>query len=350
MTGSAISLIPNRTDVEIEPAGSQVSLYLSNKIKIIEPLILELGVRYDKTSYTDENLLSPRVNLFYAIDKRTFIRGALGRFNQPQGLNELRVQMGERTFNAAQLSNHYLLGFEHHFLNGVNLRVEAYYKSNSRKKPDYRQYAPPADIEMFPEMSYENIKVYTDHSIAKGIEVYLKYDTGGAISFWGSYALSSVEDFINNVESAGNVIPVYGNYPGVSDQRHTFYFDLNYRPDKNWHINVAWQFHSGWPYSELINSDNMSEEEKYQAAMDNYLQSNYPSYHRLDVRVNRYFDTSIGRISLFVELINLYSRDNVRAYDYIFSQDMLGRERLQKQAVPWLPLLPSIGFSWEYDF
>lgn len=72
-----------------------------------------------------------------------------------------------------------------------------------------------------------------------------------------------------------------------------------------------------------------------------------PAYHRLDVRVRRYFDFSRSCLSVFAEVSNLYDRSNVRSYDYdvfVRSNDTLAIERTTSD---WLLLLPSLGLSWD---
>jgi len=39
-------------------------------------------------------------------------------------------------------------------------------------------------------------------------------------------------------------------FPRGKDQRHTVYLDLSYKPNPKWRLNLTWQFHSGWPYTQ----------------------------------------------------------------------------------------------------
>jgi len=66
------------------------------------------------------------------------------------------------------------------------------------------------------------------------------------------------------------------------------------------------------------------------------------------VRANRYFNFSGSRLSLFLELRNLYNRKNVRAYEFslrVFPSGAFIADRFEDH---WLPLLPSIGISYEF--
>jgi hypothetical protein len=74
----------------------------------------------------------------------------------------------------------------------------------------------------------------------------------------------------------------------------------------------------------------------------------FSAYHRLDLRVHRYFGFADNRLSLFVEVRNLYNRDNVRLYRYRVSSQPNGGSLVEREADTWLPILPSIGLSWEF--
>jgi hypothetical protein len=69
-----------------------------------------------------------------------------------------------------------------------------------------------------------------------------------------------------------------------------------------------------------------------------------PVYARLDVRANRTFTFKRSRMTLFVEVMNLIGRDNLRQTD--------GSIRLNLDAVGFvdrlLPRVPSAGLLFEF--
>ncbi len=137
--------------------------------------------------------------------------------------------------------------------------------------------------------------------------------------------------------------------PGVYDQRHTIYLDGNYRPNPKWRLNLAWQYHSGWPYTD-ITFGRIDGEDGTVAVNGQYGAYNgarLPAYHRLDLRVRRYFEFSRSRLSVFAEVSNVYDRSNVRQYDYNVSAPPGGGLTIRRTAEDWLPLLPSLGVSWD---
>jgi len=74
----------------------------------------------------------------------------------------------------------------------------------------------------------------------------------------------------------------------------------------------------------------------------------YPAFHRADLRISRHFDISKGRVSAFLEIVNLYNHGNVRTYMYNVSCSATDECRLLRTPEYWFRLLPSIGASWSW--
>ena len=338
------------TGIDIDPSGNVISAYVAPRVRVLSPLTAELGLRYDRTSYTDDRLYSPRFNVVYTLGQETFVRGGWGYFYQSEGIHQIHVEEGEDSFYPASLAEHWVAGFEHLFKNGLHLRLEGYRKLISDLRPDYRNWS--NDIEFFPELQYDRFKLNLKSARAKGIETYLKYDRGGKWTWWASYGLAEVVDDIESLEFEGIVYTEdAGEYAGKYDQRHTMYFDLNFRPNRNWHFNLSWQYHTGWPYtSRVIKSEQLPDGSTvYYEATDGFHGATYPSYHRLDLKINRHFYTSKGRISTFLTLINVYDHGNVRNIDYNWAWHRYRGYYLTEEPEYWFRLLPSIGVTWMWD-
>ncbi len=225
------------TRAKLDPSGERVGGYLSNRFRIFRPLTAEIGLRYDYTSYTHDRLFSPRFNIVTMLGKQTFLRGGWGHFYQSQGIHEIELAEGEDAFYSAELAEHWVAGVEHTFRNGFNFRLEGYYKKMSDLRPDYRRWS--NEIEIFPEV-YDRFKLNFLGATSKGIETYFKYDRGGKFTWWISYALAYADEDVRSLVYEGvEYTEKSGEYPGRYDQRHTIYLDFNYRPNRNWHLNVS---------------------------------------------------------------------------------------------------------------
>ena len=163
---------------------------------------------------------------------------------------------------------------------------------------------------------------------------------GGKFSWWASYALARVEERIAGVD-----------VPKNQDQRHTVYIDLNYRTNRKWRVGLAWQYHSGWPYSERIflPAAKPPGEFPFEQIFGSRNAARLPACHRMDLRGNRQFKLGGGRGSIFLDSFNLYDRGNVQA--------RFPRARWRGPGFPvefdgtfdeeWVSLLLSIGARWE---
>ena len=336
--------------VFLNPEGERFGGYFSNRFQIFSPLNVELGLRYDCNAYTADWYMSPRFNFVYAFGKQTFLRGGWGHFNQSQRMHEIKVAYGETDFYKAQKSKHWVVGLEHTRHNGLNLRMEAYYKKISRLRPDYRIFS--NDIEVFPEVQEDDLFALTfNGASSKGLEFYVKYDQGGKFSCWTSYAFAYAQENVQNLIYQGITTSLEDPViPNLYDQRHTIYLDFNYRPSRNWHLNISWQYHTGWPYTQrVIHAEQLPDgSTRYHVGYGKLYGSQLPPYHRLDVQISRHFFFSKSQITLFLAMINLYNRDNIRNIKYSLRREQDGVPYLVEQKGYWFPLLPSLGVSWTW--
>ena len=342
-------------EISIKPSGQQLNAYLSNRIKILPQVALEAGLRFDRSSYSGDNVWSPRLGLAYAISDNTILRGAWGYYYQSQFINNLDVNHGTLTFNPAELAQHYVLGLEHAFNSGIELRFEGYYKDLSNYVPSWLNLRDSQEV--FPEARNDNARVIVDGAKARGIEIFLKKDTGDKVSWWLSYALANAEDDVSDILFDGLLTERTGSVPRLNDQRHSIYADVNYRLNTKWYFNLSWQFYHGWPrtdytyrYQTLPNGDLHF----YQVHRE-FNGTTYPAFHRMDLRINRKFNTRRGELTGYLHLINLYNRQNLKKFDLDttndqeeFSLDAQGNYVPFRDDKYWFGFFPALGVSWNF--
>jgi len=327
-------------DIDVYKKGTESGLYFSNKFRINPSLNAELGLRYDHFSWTGDDNLSPRVNLAYNVGENTVIRAGWGKFYQAQGIHLMNVMDGENTYYPAELSKHLVAGMEHKYRNGINLRLELYVKSLKNIRPWY--YKLGHNIDFTPETCPTRVRVAPENGESNGFEFYLFKNNSGKHNWWFNYTNSYVNEYVD-----GKKVP--RNF----DQPHNINFDYSYTLNDKWAFFVAWKYHSGWPYTEMdINFTGKSPEGYYywEWATKSLNSLRYPAYHRMDIRINKYFSTSLGRITLFFEIRNLYDRENVRQYVYYIQH--LNSEynySLGKSEGNWTSRFPLFGFSIDFN-
>ncbi len=323
------------TATRLAPQGSEIGLYLAQRVRPWAPLTLETGLRWDRQTYTDEAQFSPRINLALALSGRTTLRAAWGRYAQPHALYQLQVQDGEDTFAGAERAEQIVAGLERDFGNGISARVEAYRRKESDLRPRYRNLG--NQIEAVSEVEDDRTRFDPETGRAQGIELFVQRRS--ARSSWSaSYALASARDREDGVEL---------NRP--LEQRHTLYVDYSLAPSPAWRLSWSWQYHSGWPVTDAtFTADTLGNGNVYiNRVFGSYYADRLPAYHRMDVRVTRGFTLKHGRLAVFLDIFNLYNHENPQAYNYSVNYRP-GGLRVNRSIEPLLPRLPTLGATWEF--
>ena len=307
-------------------SGEQYSFYVSDRVRLSSVLTAELGLRYDEHTVTDDRDLSPRVNLLAALDARSSLRAAWGHFFQSQRLYELQVEDGEASFFPSELTEQYVLGFEHLFANGPILRLNLYHRDIRDPRPRYENAYEP--VEVFPEVAPDRIRIAPERSTGRGAELFVRGPAGGRFDWWLSYTWARVED-----EIEGRDVP-----RGI-DQPHSVGADLAYR------------YHTGWPTTAVmgeLEEDDEGEIEPVPVFGPVYGER-LSDYHRLDLRLSRQWRLAGGELLFFLDVQNLYDRQNVSGFDVEFEFEVDGD---QVTVIPseetWGGIVPSFGIEWEF--
>jgi len=297
-------------------------------------------------SHTDECLASPRLNAIYNLGENSSLRAAWGFYYQSEEMDGICIGDGENNFYPAEKAEHRIIGFHHTFKNGINFRLEGYYKKYSNLHPENKNTN--YTLEPFPEFVNNRNTYFRAGSVSKGIELYLKKEMHGKFSWWFSYSLASVRDSLEYVNYPLWQRSIYNDkvLPGITDQRHTIYLDLGYRPNQAWLFNLSWHYRTGWPYTD------MEEYYYYNGAvwlMSDLRGARFEPYNRIDLRLNRYFNIGRGRVTIFIELLNALGNKNIRNYDFK-DYEVDGFTELEKKPEYWLGRLPSAGISYQINF
>jgi hypothetical protein len=176
---------------------------------------------------------------------------------------------------------------------------------------------------LLPEIQFDRYRIDPVSAEAKGAELMLsKGDGGNELFWWLSYSWSVVRD-----EYAGYKLE------RAWDQAHTGKAGLSWRWGA-WDFSAAGEIHTGWPRMELIAGEAVRNDR-------------YSVFHSLDVRVSREFSLRRGELTTFMEISNLYNRDNPCCTEYSVSTDG-GVSQIVGRRQNWLPLVPSLGVVWRF--
>ncbi len=136
-------------------------------------------------------------------------------------------------------------------------------------------------------------------------------------------------------------------YPSFH-RRHKVNININSKSFNGWTFSLHWVFSSGRPYTIKggyydLNYFEQSIYYSYPHVSTatysfDYNSAFYPSYHRLDIHINKKIS---ARFRLFFDIINLYNKKNVLYYEY---DPYNGKSNV----VTMLPILPNIGFEYKF--
>lgn len=322
-------------NASLRPASDSIGAFASARFQPWSPLVLEPGLRFDRHTHTRESTTSPRFNASLSLGAAT-VRAAWGAYHQAQGLHELAVADGETAFNRAELAEHRIVGVEYPLTRGLSVRAEAYERLTTRVRPRWENLDNGYDL--FPEAQSDRMRLAPTRNRARGVELLLAGRHGQKLTWNANYALAQSEDLL-----AGRWTP------RSRDQRHTFHADATYAPNPRWQFSAAWQFHTGWPTTDVLYSlATLTNGRRVTVSTNGPIYGlRLPDYHRLDLRATRRWKLARGELRAFVDLFNAYDRINYIGYDHRVT--VAGTQVTDvRKAREQLPILPSAGLSWEF--
>ncbi|MCS7000179.1 MAG: TonB-dependent receptor [Bacteroidota bacterium] len=358
-------------------------LYAQDRWRVLDRLTLTLGARFDYFALLDKAYVAPRMSLSYGLTPQTTLRASWGIYYQSPGYEKLFDQQvfldltGDNVRSLrAERAMHHIIGVEHQLGQEWIARVEGYYKG-------FRDLILPKvvqgtvwKVEKIPGLpdsvyrtrdgwtapiatvgdSLTTIPVNSATGEAYGIELFLqKLPSAGYKGFYGWIAYSFA--FANRYRD-GLVIPF--NF----DRRHTLSIVAGWRISERLDVSATFTYGSGFPWTypvgitprivkvrdtttgqitAKIDTDwrgvvfNVD-----RGGLENINRGRLPDYHRLDVRVTTYTDWFGWKWSFYLDVINVYNRQNVVGIFYRVNRETL--ELIERRST-MLPILPTIGFS-----
>lgn len=363
-------------------------IFTQNNFKLNEKFFIQPSLRFDYYDILDKVYLAPRISLSYGLDEVTTLRAVFGLYFQSPGYEKIVDQgvlfdFADRYTKQLSAENalHYVLGIERWLSGEWSLRLEGYYKSFDnlikQKKVQGSQYYTEKVPGRNPKYisgwtrpitingdSITQIPINDAYGESYGVEVFLSKKNimnESRFSGWISYSLAWADRFEDSQK-----------LPFRFDQRHTVNVVLSYQLNSWLDLGIRWQYGSGFPYSEPFgikpriiladndldgrpetpviatrtNSNNQNEQEViYDIDFgNNKLNARKPIYHRLDLRLTALAEFWNLNWTFYLDVINVYNRSNVIAYDYYVSPNLtLGRE-----TNTMFPIIPTLGFSVKF--
>jgi len=322
----------------VNPDGRTTGAYLAVRVQPVPELTLEPGLRYDANNYAHDSDVTPRFTA--ALHRgRTTWRAAWGLYTQAQGLHQLAVQDGDSTFRRAERAEHRVLSFEHRLDSGINLRLEGYERIVTRPRPHWDNVVDGTSA--LPELDNDRVRIDPVRATARGVELIVERRLAERLAWSASYAFARSEETLRNGLTIAR----------TRDQRHTLYLDATYTPSPRWQFSAAWQYHTGWPTTEL-NFTLVPLQGNGSVAVSSTGPLNalrLPAYQRVDLRAQRRIQLKHGTLRVFLDMFNAFNRDNIINYNYDLRFGAGNQLVVQRRNGDSLfPLMPSVGATWDF--
>jgi hypothetical protein len=334
--------LPGRRQTEFADqfSSSQYTLYAADRFRLHPRLTTELGLRWDRQTLTDEDEVSPRVHLVYDLQSGGVLRAGWGYYFQSQRPYELRVEFGETEFQTSQRAEHWTLGYETDVGKGLRLRADAYRRSITDPQTRYETLFDP--FAPFPEVRIDLIKIPAETADSNGIELLLRSRQGAKFNWWLTYTLSKVEDTV-----------LEQTVPRSIDQTHAVTAVASWRPAAKWSLTWVWTYHTGWPSTPVAAELGPAPDGDtfIDYTVGRFYSDRLDDYARLDFRASRIAKAGPGELTLFVDIRNLFDRENPRGLDITnpsYRPQPDGRVEVVFPTEAWLPILPSFGVSYRF--
>jgi len=331
---------PNEVrSITARPEGAQYGAWLEYRWQPLAELTVDAGLRWDGQSYTtadNDSQTSPRVSLLYRPDEKTDIRLAWGQFSQAQEINELQASDGVETFFPAQRAEHVVASLERRLGKDLFVDVSYYRKSFRAVRPRFENAF--NALTLLPEIQFDRYRVAPVSSEAHGAELRVaRGDAGEDFFWWLGYSWSEVRDKTQSTRTLRSWDQTHAVKAGASWQWG------------NWDLSVAGEVHTGWPTTELVAEQVPNPDGTWSLLVTTtpLNTGRYSVFHTVDMRMSRDFRLRRGELTAFVEVSNLYNRENPCCTEYSINADGLG-PTLVAQERNWLPLVPSLGVVWRF--
>jgi TonB family protein len=303
--------------------------YLEALWDVAPNLRLVPGVRLDWFHYSATDLTSfdPRVVLRWTASPRTTWKGGAGIFHQPPSPVQLDSQFGNVRLPLIW-ADQYHLGLEQSLTEAVSFDATLYYQR--RHSVPVGSSRPGAD---------GGVERYAPLGRARGygMEVLLKHRLAGDFYGWIAYTLSRSEDRRLAGEDGAPAATAYR--PTTFDQTHNLIVVASRQLGSRWELGARFRLVTGVPETEVLGAflDVDFSDWDPVNGVENGIRRQ--TFHQLDLRVERTFTFESWRLSLYLDVQNVYNAENPEAtlYDYRF------RERAPVRGLPILPVLGMRG-------
>ena len=367
---------------EIKTMPLEFAQYVKIKYSPSSTFILEPGLRinyYDV--YSNKIFPDLRFGSKYLLTEDRYINFSIGNYHQfictfqddfnPSILDQwIAVDTSVEPGKSIQ----YVLGYEEYIRSIYKLQIEGYYK-NIQNLLTFEEKRSSTDAPVSDE-KLSDILTPSD-GYAYGLEIFGQ-KMSGRLSGWLAYTFSVSRKIMNSIY-VGEEKEYFTNW----DRTHAFSALGNYQINKKWEINWRLAVQTGQAYTPIIGYYIQrfpeSPDEVFRTIPGARNSGRYSPYNRLDIGLVYHAKIRNTNMDVFVQVINVLNRENIfrKAYDVgspyngidddgdwdeelhdangngvpdvgETNVDELDEGKIKERNISLFPLIPTIGFTWEF--
>ncbi len=297
------------------------------------------GARVEHFGLTKQTVVDPRGTLSYAFPTGTTLLAGAGVYHRLPDPNEFSGSAGNPNL-LMERAEHYAGGVQQE-LGDWLLKAEVfrqyftdivvedpYITTPFRENQDeFTRYTQPILIN--DSLGFSN----DGTGFSEGFELYIKKSKAPRVNGWYgwlSYTWSRAirnnhqhiftADELNRVTTAdeARIIAQYDNTRdrfADFDRTHIINIVFGYQINPEWQFGARWRYQTAAPYTQIIGDDGGRQQNQGRRIFDPVFSpyentERTAAFHRLDLRIDRFFRYGWGYGNFFVELLNVYVRRN----------------------------------------
>lgn len=324
-----ISRTVTRVTTDFERGAARYGAYALLRLRPAAGVMIAPGVRADRSGLTSQTTGSPWVQAELALPRGVTVRAAGGLYQQFPDVEDVTGALaGDRLQPERAL--HTDLSVESRLSPATRVQMTLYNRRDDGmiRRPGFETRIVDGRLV---RGAFDARYANAADGDARGVELLVQRSAPTALSGWLSYSYGRNR---YTDRSTGE------RYWGDLDQRHTFNAYAFYRFSHRYSASAKLRTGSNFPIPGYYA---LADGRYYVSDRRNALR--LPSYTRLDLRGNRTFDWSRRRLTLFVEVLNVLNRENVRFNPPRISSTTREVTRLFDSLVP---VVPSAGVLVEF--
>ena len=367
---------------EINTKPKEFANYVKLKYSASKRLILEPGLRinlYDV--YSDSIFPDLRFGMKYLLNDNRYLNFSVGNYHQfiatfqdDYNPNILDQWIAVDNSVSPAKSSQIVLGYEEYIKDLYKIQVEGYYK-DIKNLFTFEESRATTD-EAISDSVLSDIVTPSD-GYAYGLELFAQ-KMSGRLSGWLAYTFSVSRKSMNSI-----FYEKEEEYYNSWDRTHSFSALGNYIFNNKWDMNWKLSLQSGQAYTPIIGYYNQilpeGPDEVYRTIPGTRNSARYSPYSRLDLGIVYHTKLFGSKMDIYVQVINVLNRKNIFRKSYNVGStyngldddgdwdedkhdtngngkpdvgepnvDEVDEGRLQVNDISLFPIIPTIGFSWEF--